>query len=237
MEGGELYNRRIHAINARIAARLPYKGRVIDLGCGSAPYKRTILQVADEYIGVDWDHNRHDRSAVDVTADLMQPLPFPDHHADTVVAFQVLEHLPEPGRFLAECHRILVPGGRLFLTVPFMWHVHEAPHDYYRYTRYGLQYLLDKGGFVSIDIVENTGFWQTFVLKFNYHTRRYARGPLWLLFAPFWWLGQAVAPILDRYDRRPQETASYTVIAATPLAEARSLRTGDDSIGDSSPRP
>jgi len=49
-----------------------------------------------------------------------------------------------------------------------MWHVHEAPYDYFRYTRYGLEYLLNKNGFVHIEIKENTGFWQTFVLKFNF---------------------------------------------------------------------
>jgi len=71
-------------------------GRVIDLGCGTAPYKHDILKVADEYIGVDWESSLHDQSHVDVFADLCKPLPFPDEHADTVVSFQVMEHLSEP---------------------------------------------------------------------------------------------------------------------------------------------
>ncbi len=142
-----MFNYLIHSINLRIAESLPYSGRVVDLGCGSAPYRELILQKADEYIGVDWEGSAHDRSRVDVTADLTEPLPFEDNFADTIVSFQVMEHLPDTALFLNECHRILRPGGRLFITVPFMWHVHEAPHDYYRFTRYGLQYLCDKARF------------------------------------------------------------------------------------------
>ena len=101
----------IYSINKKIAQSLPYKGRVIDLGCGTAPYKHDILKIADEYIGVDWESSLHDQSQVDVFADLCKPLPFPDEHADTVVSFQVLEHLPEPELFLSECYRILKRGG------------------------------------------------------------------------------------------------------------------------------
>jgi len=190
-------------------------GRVIDLGCGTAPYKEDILKVADEYIGVDWENSLHDQSHVDVFADLCKPFPFPNDHADTVVSFQVLEHLPEHELFLSECHRILKRGG-LFITVPFMWHVHEAPYDYYRYTRYGLEYLLKKVGFYEIDIKENTGFWQMWILKFNYHTTRFARGPLKFFWIPLWWLGQMIAPILDKYDTHMEECASYTVSARKP---------------------
>lgn len=203
----------IHKINKRIACSLPYKGRVVDFGCGTAPYKEIILKVADEYIGVDWRNSSHDQSNVDISTDLTARLPFENDYADTIASFQVMEHLPEPSFFLSECYRILRPGGALLITVPFMWEVHEAPHDYFRYTRYGLEYLLKKNGFVEIEIRENTGFWQMWVLKFNYHTARFTRGPLKYFWVPIWWLGQVISPILDRYDKHPQETASYTVLA------------------------
>lgn len=196
------------------------KGRVIDLGCGTAPYKVDILRKADEYIGVDWENSPHDRGEVDVFANLRERLPFDDGYADTVVAFQVMEHLPEPGFFLSECHRILRPGGALFLTVPFMWEIHDAPHDYYRFTRHGLEYLLKQAGFGEREVRETTGFWQTFSLKFNYHTARSAGRFRRFLWFPIWYLGQALAPVLDRYDGHPQETGSYSVIARKP-AEAK----------------
>lgn len=203
----------IHNINKKIAQSLPYKGRVIDLGCGTAPYKEDILTVADEYIGVDWGNSYHKTSKIDIQADLTKRLPFDDEYADTVVSFQVMEHLPDPSFFLSECYRILKPGGSFFITVPFMWHVHESPYDYYRYTRYGLEYLLKKNGFADINIKENTGFWQMWILKFNYHTIRFARGPLKYLWIPIWLLGQVISPILDKFDKNITECASYTVIA------------------------
>jgi SAM-dependent methyltransferase len=189
------------------------RGLVIDLGCGPSPYKQDILKVADQYIGVDWQLSQHDQNNVDIFADLTKELPFSDNYADTIVSFQVMEHLPEPMIFLTECLRILKPGGRIIITVPFMWHVHEEPHDYFRYTRYGLEYMLGKGGFTDILVEENTGFWQMWILKFNYHSARYARGIFKYLWIPVWWLGQVISPILDSIDSHGEETASYTVIA------------------------
>lgn len=210
------FNFLINKINQQIAYSLPYKGYVIDLGCGTTPYKSYILKVADKYIGVDWENSLHNQEHVDVFADLCNQLPFEENCADTVVSFQVMEHLTEPDFFLSECYRILKSNGRIFITVPFMWHVQEEPNDYFRYTRYGLEYLLKKNGFVDIEIKENTGFWQMWVLKFNYHTLRFARGPLKYFWLPIWWLGQTISPFLDKYDKHPQETASYTVLARRP---------------------
>lgn len=211
-----MFNYLIHTINKKIAQSLPYKGRVIDLGCGTSPYKDEILKKAEEYIGVDWENSKHDQGNVDVFADLTKRLPFTDNYADTVVSFQVMEHLPEPDFFLSECFRILNSSGHLLITTPFMWHLHEEPHDYYRYTRYGLEYLLKKNGFVDITIEENTGFWQMWALKFNYHTERFARGPCKYLWLPIWWLVQTVTPLFDKLDKRPEETASYTTTARKP---------------------
>jgi SAM-dependent methyltransferase len=123
-----------------------------------------------------------------------------------------MEHLKEPSLFLSECYRILKTGGWLFITLPFMWQVHEAPYDFFRYTRFGLGYLLEKNGFVDIEIQESTGFWQMWVLKFNYHTVRFARGSLKYFWIPIWWIGQVISPILDRYDKHPQETAGYIIL-------------------------
>jgi SAM-dependent methyltransferase len=210
------HKRLISKINWDIARKLPYRGRVVDMGCGSAPYKKLILAKAEEYVGVDWPSSNHDQRRVDVFADLSAPLPLASDWADTITAFQVLEHLREPELFLRECFRILRQGGQLLITVPFMWHVHEAPHDYYRFTRYGLEYLLVKAGFTDVALSANTGAWQTLALKFSYQTARHARGPLRPVLGLTWWAVQGLAPILDRYDPNPSETASYTATARKP---------------------
>ena len=197
-------------------------GRVVDLGCGTSPYKENILKVAKEYMGVDWDNSSHDQSNVDIFADLTKLFPIEDEYADTVVSFQVMEHLSEPNIFLRESHRILKRGGKILITVPFQWHIHEEPNDYYRYTKYGLKYLFNKANFTNIVIKANTGFWSTFALKFNYHTARYVRGPIFIryfihiLLLPIWFIGQIIAPILDKFDPNEMETASYTVVAEKP---------------------
>lgn len=197
-------------------------GCVVDLGCGTSPYKENILKVAKEYIGVDWENSLHDQSNVDIFADLTKPLPIEDEYADTVVSFQVMEHLSEPNIFLREAFRILKKGGKILITVPFQWHINEEPHDYYRYTKNGLDHLFNEANFINIDIRANTGFWSTIVLKFNYHTARYVRGPKFIRFflitllLPIWIIGQIIAPILDKFDPNELETASYTVVAEKP---------------------
>ena len=213
--GIERHNFLILRVTRKCIKAFPYRGRVVDLGCGKAPYKEIVLRTADEYIGVDWENSMHDQSNVDVFADLSKQLPFDDAYADTAISFNVLEHLPEPDFFLAECHRILRPGGGLYMLVPFLWHIHEEPHDFYRYTKYGLQYLLEKNGFSEIVIEAQTGFWVMWWLSFNYHTVRFERGPLKYFWYPFWWLTQAIAPLMDKINpvRNTTHTTGYAVQA------------------------
>ena len=74
-------------------------------------------------------------------------LPFRGGAFDAAIHIVTIEHLREPGRALAEIARTLAPGGPLLIAAPHEWEVHQAPHDYFRYTRYGLAYLLEKSGF------------------------------------------------------------------------------------------
>ena len=73
--------------------------------------------------------------------------PFDDARFESVLCNQVLEHVFNPEEFIAEIHRVLTPGGRLILTVPFVWDEHEQPHDYARYSSFGLRSLLERNGF------------------------------------------------------------------------------------------
>lgn len=195
------------------------RGIVIDLGCGKRPYEQEILAHADHYIGVDWSNTLHGLSA-DVIADIGCPLPFQDNCVDCAVAFEVLEHIPEPGLLLAETYRVLRPDGVLMLSVPFQWWVHEEPWDFYRFTRHGLIYLLQKAGYVDISVIATSGFWSMWILKFNYQTVRLIRGPklvrrlLRAALIPWWWLSQTIAPKLDRVWRDERETSGYFVTAS-----------------------
>jgi SAM-dependent methyltransferase len=79
-------------------------------------------------------------------------LPVADSTFDLVLCTQVLEHTPEPAAVLAECFRVLGPGGRIALSVPLLWELHELPHDYFRYTEPGLRSLLTKAGFTHLQV-------------------------------------------------------------------------------------
>ena len=195
------------------------RGIVYDLGCGTRPYEKEILRVAKRYIGVDWSNTLHGLSA-DVTADLNKPLPIASEVADNVISLQVMEHLCEPQVMLNEAFRILKPGGRIDITVPFQWWIHEVPYDYFRYTFFGLQYLLNKAGFVDVVVEAQSGFFTMWILKMNYFSTRLLHGPKplqWLIRAcliPFWYIGQRLAPILDKLDRHWEaETCGYCATA------------------------
>ena len=199
-----------------------YKGVLYDLGAGESPYKEFFLRHVDEYVAVDWSGSFHETKA-DIAADLNKPLPIESEVADTVVSLSVLEHLYAPQLMLDEAYRILKNGGAIMLQVPWQWWIHEAPHDYYRYTPYGLNHLLKQAGFVDIEVEAQSGFFTTVTLKMNYFSCRLIKGPkpirilLRVIFSVFWYVGQKVAPMLDRLDRNwAAETSGYFVTARKP---------------------
>jgi SAM-dependent methyltransferase len=214
------HNWLIHKINRQIVVDNLniINGIVYDLGCGNKPYKNLICSKAENYVGVDWGNTYHNHE-MDIQADLNKELPIEDEVADTVVSFQVLEHLSEPKVFLRESRRILKKNGNVLITVPFQWHVHEAPYDYFRYTPFGLKYLLSEAGYNSIEIKSNGGFWVTFILKFNYQSIRWLnssgllRKPLSFLFSLIWYINQNLAVHLNRIDYNEDEAVSYTIRA------------------------
>lgn len=119
-------------------------GRGIDYGCGNMPYASWLRPHAETLIGVDV-HQSSDQ-VVDVVIEPGKPLPFEDRSLDFVVCTQVLEHVEDPSWHLAEMSRILKAGGRIMLTVPFVWEQHEIPHDYFRFTEFGVRHLATENG-------------------------------------------------------------------------------------------
>ncbi len=196
-----------------------YQGSLYDLGCGEAAFKPYFEQYCDRYVGVDWGDSFHQTKA-DIVANLNDKLPIEDAVADTVVSISVLEHLCEPQTMLNEAHRILKPGCPIVVQVPWQWMIHEAPHDYFRYSAYGLEYMFKKAGFIDVNVIPECGFFSMMALKTCYFLKRIVRGPrvvrmlLLLAVVPLWTVLQILGCVLDRLDTHPAlEAGGYYVTA------------------------
>ena len=124
-------------------------GVTLDIGCGSKPYEKLFL--SERYIGMDIKtsgHN-HNESSIDVYYN-GTTIPFENNYFDSIVCFEVLEHVFNPDVFLMEAHSVLKPGGVAVFTVPFIWDEHEQPYDFARYSSFGLNHLFQKSGFTVV---------------------------------------------------------------------------------------
>ena len=153
-----------HAISTfvrRAAARTAAGELVLDAGAGECIYRplfdgRRYVAV-DRGVGdADWNYR-----VLSALADLEQ-MPFSAGAFHFVLCTETLEHVARPAVVLRELRRVLRPGGTLALTVPFLIPVHQAPHDYYRYTPFGLRRLLGDAGF-EVEELTTAGGYFTFL--------------------------------------------------------------------------
>lgn len=191
---------------------------LIDLGCGNSPYTKFFTARFATVTTVDWSASPHDTNP-DLIADLNKTLPIADCSSDCVVSLSVLEHLTKPHNCVAEAKRILKPGGKFIVQVPFMWWVHEAPFDYQRWTEYGLKHLLEENGFKVKNIIPQSGVFLTLSLKSNYVLKRLIRRnsilryPTSFILSPAMLAIQLAGYILDKIFFIKQETFGYFVVA------------------------
>lgn len=118
-------------------ARRPL-ARFLDVGCGDLRYRKYAEKEGWECFFADFEARAE---GVSVLLDA-HSLPFKDESFDVVLVTEVLEHLADPRASLSEIHRVLRGNGEVILTVPFLWGMHEAPFDFFRYTEFGLDRLL-----------------------------------------------------------------------------------------------
>ncbi len=153
----ESYHIRTAILNALKSALPEIEGVVLDIGCGSQPYKSVILGASGKvksYIGIDLIVSHY--PSPNVGWDGVH-LPLTSDSVNCAILTEVLEHCPEPVDLLSEVNRVMTPGGLLFLTVPFLWHLHDIPFDEYRYTPFALRRMLSKAGFTQIDLTAHGG--------------------------------------------------------------------------------
>jgi SAM-dependent methyltransferase len=202
---------------AAFAASLKDSARLLDAGAGEGQYRSHFPR--QRYVGVDlavgdrtWDYSRLDALA-DLTA-----LPFRDGTFDAAIHIVTIEHLREPGRALAEMARTLAPRAELLIAAPHEWEVHQAPHDYFRYTRYGLAYLLEQAGFEVVEMRPAGGYFRLLARRLLNGLQFFTGGIRWLFFIPAAILlvpPALLLPFLDSLDRDRNFTVGYICIART----------------------
>jgi len=151
-----------HLIDAevRLASQRLQDGQIVlDAGAGEAKHKYYFKR--GRYLALDagygdaaWDY-----SGLDIRGDL-EHIPLRNDSIDCILCMVVLEHTRDPRRVLLEFARVLKTGGSLVTVVPFLWEEHQIPHDYFRFTRYGVRSLFESSPF-RIDLLSPMGgfFW------------------------------------------------------------------------------
>ncbi|MBM3126038.1 MAG: methyltransferase domain-containing protein [Chloroflexi bacterium] len=192
-------------------------GRLVDVGCGMKPYKKMLSPFVVQHIGVDHKETLHYNGDIDLWSTAYN-MPLCDASFDSALCTAVLEHLEEPESALRECYRVLKSGGHAIYSIPFIWHLHEEPRDYYRFSKYGITYLFNKVGFSVVEIKALSGFWVTFGQLLVYNIYRLNRGPFrWFRVIDFAGLMlQFIFYIMDKIDKTEQWTWMYMVVAKKP---------------------
>lgn len=195
------------------AATRHAKGLLLDIGCGLRPYEQLLLGYASSYLGLESDRGRYRTTPPDLWGSGLS-LPLRSESTDTVVAFQVLEHVPDPAQLFAESSRVLKPGGCLIVAAPHIWGVHEEPEDYFRFTGYGLAHLSRQAGLRVDSVMAMAGYWVTAGTRLCYYLQHFEKIGLVFLLRPLYALIQVGAMILDRLHRVEGDTWNFILVAS-----------------------
>ena len=185
------------------------QGKLVDIGCGSKPYIKYFTHI-DEYIGVDFIGNE-----ADIVANA-KSLPIESNSVDVVLCNQVIEHDAEPVKIIAEIRRILKKDGVLILSAPQMGRLHGEPNDYYRFTKWGLKYLIEKND-MKVEVIDPHGgifraigsHLNFFIVEYfgkNRHLKNIVRNTVIVI-------NNFIFTLLDRIISWKKDTLGYNIIA------------------------
>jgi len=217
-------------VYAGIRANARYmQGVMLDLGCGSKPYKD--LFKVDSYVGLEVEPSGHDHreSQIDVLYDGRR-MPFRDRVFDSVLAAEVFEHISDLDEVLAELRRVMKPNAHMIVTMPFGWEEHETPHDYIRFTSYGIAMRLRKQGFQVLQVNKTTNYvetcfqiWNAYVTQHVLPSNNYLRFALIpLIVSPATMLGIILSRLLP--DNRALYLNNVVVVRNDIAADSNGPR-------------
>ena len=198
-------------LDAEIAALEAKPGplRVLCVGAGGLLSER-VARMQAEVTTIDIVAARNP----DLVADVCDLEPFADASFDAVFLLEVLEHVPTPERAIAEIRRVLAPGGRRVLSTPFAFEIHDAPHDYYRFTEHGLRHLLRD--FASFTLVRRNGYLKSTLVPLLRLTRSPHLGDILFGLCALA-LATLLSPLISLCDRAIRSDASTTGYFASAI--------------------
>lgn len=206
-------------IEAEVASAASQTGRgdvVLDAGAGEARSRKCFSR--GRYIALDRGHGdaAWDYSRLDVKGDLAE-IPLRTASVDRILCIVVLEHTRDPKKVLTEFARVMKTGARLHLVVPFLWEEHQEPHDFHRFTRYGIRLAFESLPFEIEVLRPMGGFFQVLARRCIALLGFFQGGwrwPIFVLLAPFFGL---VFPLLlhfmDGLDTRKAYSLGFHIRA------------------------
>lgn len=142
----------------KVAKSLPTGSSILDAGAGESVYKKLFSHCSYKAIDLAVGESRWNYANLDYVGSLHE-MPIENEIFDDVLCTQVLEHLEWPRESVKEMHRVLKPGGKLYMTVPMAHPEHQTPYDFFRYTSYGLESICKHAGFQEVKITPFGGLW------------------------------------------------------------------------------
>jgi len=190
------------------------RGNCLDAGCGDMPYKDYILELVHNYDTIDYEAHI---DGIKYIGDIQDMHMIEDSTYDSIVCFEVLEHVQNPFKAVSEVKRVIKKDGIFILSVPHLSRLHDMPHDYFRYTEYGLKTLLDQNGFEVIEIKPRGGILSFLGHQFsNIFLSMFWHIPIIknIVFFINKWLVVRLSCFLDNYiDKNKLFALGYTVVA------------------------
>ena len=204
----------------RDSAKKYFFGKMLDIGCGEKAKRYLVGEYVEEHIGLDHEDCLHNKSNIDLIGTAYE-IPDQNESYDCILCTAVLEHLEDPQKALHEAYRVLKPGGYAIYTAPFIWHLHEEPRDFYRFSKFGLGYLFENANFEVVEIKPLSGFWVTFGSELNYYIDNICPRPLRFLSKLFIVLNNIIFQFLNVIDKKIHRrsdiwTWMYLVVAKKP---------------------
>jgi len=180
---------------------------VLSIGAGGG-IKNVLKQNHVQFKEIDIDPKRNP----DFVCDICDMAPIADGSVDVVVCMEVLEHVTNPVKAISEMRRVLKDGGVVIGSTPFTFPIHDAPNDFFRYTKFGLDHIFRN--FTKIALRERNNYINAiYVLILRlFNSGSLSQKIIMVLFSPFVIISSIWVYIFGLFFKNTNITTGYFFI-------------------------